>query len=397
MSTSAPPFVIELDHAQEKKTGQSACGDVFQSRKLEGGSRVVSVLADGLGSGIKAAVLANLTATMAARYAAEDADIVRAARTILETLPVCSERKIAYSTFTLVDMDRRGETRIVEYDNPPFLLIRGGDAQAVPYQEHRLPTPTARDAVLREARFQTRPGDRIVMCSDGVTQAGAGQRSTPLGWGSPALAAFLHGLLKQQPGISARQLAQAVTKQALALDGHAAKDDISCGVIYLRKPREVMLFTGAPVDRAVDRDLAKLARSFPGRKVICGGTTAAILSRELGLPLQMNLRDLDPHLPPVSSLEGFDLVTEGALTLAAAARLLGEHEHPEWLQPNAATLLAGVLLDSDVIHIVAGTKINDALQDPSFPQDLDIRRNILKRIQRVLSEKFLKEVRVQFV
>lgn len=397
MGSSAPAFFIEVDHAQEKKAGQAACGDVFLSQKLDGGERVVSVLADGLGSGIKASVLAHLTATMAARYAAEDADIARAARTILETLPVCSERQIAYSTFTIVDMDRRGETRIVEYDNPPFLLIRDGEVVPVPQQELRLPTAIGRDAVIREARFSARPGDRIVICSDGVTQAGVGQRTTPLGWGTEAETAYLRDLLKERPGISARQLARAVVQKALSLDGHKAKDDTSCGVIYLRKPREVLVFTGASVNRAMDKELAKLALGFEGRKVICGGTTAGILSRELGRPLEMDLRELDPNVPPVSTLEGFDLVTEGAITLAVAARLLEEHENPELLKPNAATRLAGVFLDSDIIHIVAGTKINEALQDPSLPQDLDIRRNILRRLQRVLSEKFLKEVRVKFV
>ena len=393
----ADGFFIEVDHAQERKTGQSACGDVFLSQKVEDGERVVSVLADGLGSGIKASVLAHLTATMAARYAAEDADIARAARTILESLPVCSERQIAYSTFTIVDMDRKGETRIVEYDNPPFLLIREGQVVSLPQEELRLPTSMGRDAVIRQTRFSALPGDRIVICSDGVTQAGVGQRGTPLGWGSAAEADFLRGLLKERPGISARQLTRALVQKALSLDGHAAKDDISCGVIYLRKPREVLVFTGASVNHTMDGEMARIALGFEGRKVICGGTTAGILSRELGRPLEMDLRELDPDVPPVSTMEGFDLVTEGAITLAAVARMLDEQDEPELARPNAATRLAGVLLDGDIIHIVAGTRINEALQVPSIPQDLDIRRNILRRLHRVLTEKFLKEVKIRFI
>jgi hypothetical protein len=236
-----------------------------------------------------------------------------------------------------------------------------------------------------------------VFFSDGVSQAGVGQRGSPLGWGQAAAAAHLQQLIRERPGISARQLARALVTRALAQDGQRAKDDITCGVIYYRKPREVLVLTGAPVAKARDRELAEAARDFDGRKVICGGTTAAILSRELGLKLRMDLTDLNATVPPVSSMDGFELVTEGAITLAAVARLLEEEQNPDLLRPNAATCLAGVLLDSDIIHILAGTKINEALQDPTLPEDLDIRRNILRRLQRVLSEKFLKDVRLRFL
>ncbi|WLT31032.1 PP2C family protein-serine/threonine phosphatase [Geothrix sp. PMB-07] len=399
MGTSRSCF-IEVDHAQERKASQAACGDVFLSQKLEEGDRVVSVLADGLGSGIKASVLAQLTATMAARYAAENADITRAAATILETLPVCSERQIAYSTFTIVDVEARGETRVVEYDNPPFLLIRGGEVVAVPKEERRLPTADGREALLREARFTAQPGDRIVICSDGVTQARAGiSGSGPsrLGWGQQALSAYLKELLQGSPGLSARQLARQVVVKALALDGQRAKDDITCGVIYLRVPREVLVLTGAPVDTARDAMLAQRARAFQGRKIICGGTTARILSRELGLSLLSRPGQLGGTLPPESQMQGFDLVTEGALTLAAVIRLLEAQEVPERFQPSPATRLAEALVDSDVIHVLAGTRINEAMQDPTLPLELDIRRNLLQRLQRVLQETYLKEVRVSFL
>jgi serine/threonine protein phosphatase PrpC len=390
-------FFIEVGIAQEKKAKHAACGDVFLSQKLDDGRRVVSVLADGLGSGIKASVLATLTATMAAKYIAGDANIGRAAKTILQTLPVCSERKVAYSTFTIVDMDRWGETRIIEYDNPPFLLIHDMEAVPLPTKEYRIPTSFGRDAVIRETRFKANPGGRIVICSDGVTQAGVGNRETPLGWGSSAEAEFVQEAVKENPTISARELARAIVRQALAMDGRSAKDDTTCGVIYFRRPRKVLVLTGAPVSRDSDKELARRAAGLDGKKVVCGGTTTSIISRELNLPIKMDLTNLDPEVPPISHMAGFDLVTEGAITLAAAARILDGHASPDSLKPNAATKLANALLDSDIIRIIAGTKINEALQDPNLPQDLDIRRNILRRLQRVLREKHLKEVHMEFI
>ncbi len=394
---TSPRLFLEVDHHQERKHGQAACGDVFLSQKIEEDNRVISVLADGLGSGIKASVLANLTSTMAIRYMASDMDVRKAARTIMATLPVCRERQIAYSTFTIVDMDPWGATRVLEYDNPPSILMRG--AESVPITAEILPLPDTegREAVLRHARFEVRPGDRIVFFSDGVTQAGVGAAATPLGWGQEAVTAFLSRIIRERPHISARQLARALVTKAQALDGGRARDDISCGVVYYREPREVLVLTGAPVSRSRDAEMAAAARAFPGRKVICGGTTSAILSRELGRPLAMDLRNLDPDVPPVSRMEGFDLVTEGAITLARAVRVLEEESSPDLLKPNAATQLAGILLESDIIHILAGTKINEALQDPSLPEDLDIRRNILRGLKTVLTTKFLKEVRIRFL
>lgn len=390
-------LVIEVGHHQAQKHAQAACGDVFLSRKVERGDRTLSVLADGLGSGIKASVLAHLTATMAIRYMASDADARKAAGIILSTLPVCRERQVAYATFSIVEMEPQGATRILEFETPAFVLLRGG--QAVPVAPEILPLPGAggREASLRHVRFEARPGDRVVFFTDGVSQAGMGRPGTPLGWGQAGAAGFLVRTVREQPGISALQLARALVRRAQALDGGRAKDDISCGVMYYRQPREILVLTGAPVDRARDPELAASARAFRGRKIICGGTTAAILGRELGLPLAMDPALPDPEVPPASRMEGFDLVTEGALTLSRASRILEEDGSPEPLRPHAATRLAALLRESDIIHIVAGTRINEALQDPNLPQDLDIRRNILRELRRVLVEKHLKDVRIRFL
>lgn len=389
--------VIEVEAFQLKKHGQAAFGDVWHCVRGDRG-RTIAVLADGLGSGIKANVLANLTATMAARYVQMDGDLRRAAGTIMETLPVCSVRQIAYSTFTIVDMDRRGRTRIVNFDNPTSVILRRHQVLELPREEFTLATSSGRPAILRFVEFQAVPGDRVVVFSDGVSQAGVGSRAMPLGWGRPAAQQALVQKVHKEPGISGRQLCRHLVGQAVALDGHKPKDDITCGVVSYRLPRELLLITGPPVNRERDHQIAEMARDFEGRKVICGGSTANLVARELGRELKMpiNLRNLDPDVPPICSMEGFDLVTEGAITLANLASLL-EEDDLDQRRPNAATQLAALLLESDVIHILAGTRINEALQDPNLPADLDIRRNILRRLQRVLTKKYLKDVELKFI
>ena len=156
--------------------------------------------------------------------------------------------------------------------------------------------------------------------------------------------------------------------------------------------------TGAPFNRDHDRDLAKMAEGTPGRKVIAGGTTANIVSRLLDREIEIDMHQpLDPKVPPSAKMEGFDLITEGTLTLGAVLRLLEEGFTPEDLRPNAAVKLAAMLLDSDIVRFAVGTRINEAHQDPNIPVELDLRRNIVKRIAEILETKHMKKVVIHYL
>jgi hypothetical protein len=54
-------------------------------------------------------------------------------------------------------------------------------------------------------------------------------------------------------------------------------------------------------------------------------------------------------------------------------------------------------MNADVIHFLVGTCVNIAHQDPNLPVELEIRRNVIKKIIRILEEKFLKQVKVQYL
>jgi hypothetical protein len=106
---------------------------------------------------------------------------------------------------------------------------------------------------------------------------------------------------------------------------------------------------------------------------------------------------LDPRVPPLARMEGFDLVTEGTLTLGEVLRLLEEGFAPEEMKSNAAVRLATMLLDSDIVRFAVGTRINEAHQDPNIPVELDLRRNIVKRIANLLETKHMKRAIIQYV
>jgi hypothetical protein len=387
---------IEVDSCQRAKHGQFISGDVFLSEKVKQEGRIVTVLSDGLGSGVKASVLATMTATMALKFAASAMDIRRSAEIIMDTLPICSVRKISYSTFTVVDMASTGETRIIEHGNPPFLLVRPKGGAAVEKTEVR--PERWQDRVISYSSFDVQREDRIIFFSDGITQAGMGEFRTPLGWGLQGVDEFVREKIDRYPDISARELSRLLVAKAVEVDGLSAKDDITCGVVYFRSPRQLLVITGAPFNRAHDRDLARMAERATGRKVICGGTTANIISRLLNREIQIDMRQrLHPKVPPSARMEGFDLVTEGTLTLGEVLRLLEEGFAPEEMESNPAVRLAAMLLDSDIVKFAVGTRINEAHQDPNIPVELDLRRNIVKRIAQLLESKHMKRVVIQYL
>jgi hypothetical protein len=399
---------VEVGHYQLFKSGEAAGGDSFLSQKQHGDGRVITVLSDGLGSGIKASVLSTLTATMAMKFVAADIPIKRAASIIMKTLPVCKHRGISYATFTLVDIEPTSAVRIIEYDNPAYVLVRENtvidaikQCSVIERKGERGAPP--RDATLFYSAFNAKAGDRLVFFSDGVTQSGMGTRDLPLGWGYERVERFILGAIARDPGVSARELAREIVQEAMIHDVYQAKDDITCGVIYFRHPRDLLIMTGPPINRERDAEMARDFSAFSGRKIVCGGTTATILSRLLGKPVSLNLRHIDPEIPPVSQMEGADLITEGIITLGRVAEILergvanAEGNAVERERDNGARRIVEMLLDSDRIRFVVGTRINEAHQDPNMPVGLEIRRNVVQKIQKLLVESYLKDVTVRYV
>lgn len=396
--TENQDYFIEINYAQRFKNKMRVSGDTFISKKIKESRRIINVLSDGLGSGIKANVLSTLTASMALKYAAADRDLSKAAKTIMRTLPVDAVRKISYSTFTILDIDYLGRCHVIEYDNPPYVLIRNGESIEIPKQIIKGEIEDHRDYELHLSELQMAVGDKLVFFSDGVTQSGIGTNRYPFGWGQENIIDFLKYQYNRDKTISARKLAARVVEHAFANCNYKATDDITCGVINIRKPRKLLVLTGPSVKEENDSFMAQHLENYRGKTAICGGTTTQIIARELKRKFVVDIDSLDPEVPCCSTMPGVDLVAEGMLTLGKAMEILEKGCPEEEMQRNhGAVKLINLFLESDIIEFMVGTKINEVHQDPNMPIELGIRRNTMKSLARILDEKYLKETSIHFL
>ncbi len=392
---------IDVDYNQIYKAGQKIGGDVFLQSRDPVSQQIVCTLSDGLGSGVKANVLANLTANMAHKLSFSPMHLTKSAKIIMNTLPVCSERKISYSTFTIADIrvnqDKRVTVQLVEYDNPRVLHFSHSDVIDIVAQEVELQREGAfKHEIIRQSTFSMAQGERLIIFTDGVTQSGMG-RSLPLGWRQSGVVQFVTTILQKDPHISSRELAAAITQKASALDGMAAKDDITCAVVYVRKPRKTLIVTGPPFTKERDEQLGERMRNFDGKKIVSGGTTAQIVARLFKTKVKVDLSCWSPKVPPASKMEGIDLVTEGMLTLGKVATALESKTSIYTMPDDAVRRFVMLLLDSDHVSFIVGTKINEAHQDPSIPVEIGIRRTIVGRIRQALEQNYLKETVLEYI
>lgn len=393
----AEDLFIEMEYAQFTKTGQAACGDDVRFLTVDRENRHIAALSDGLGSGVKANILATMTTTMAISFLKSNLPTLEAVEIIMDSLPVCEVRKISYATFSLFDFRLGGKARIVEMGNPGYIHLRGTD-EISPAVEERLASKHWPDRDMRECEADFRAGDRIIMCSDGVTQAGLGQRrDMKFGWRRSGVLKYARERIEADPDISAKDLSSAIASEARAIVPGMCKDDISCLVAYLRHPRVMRVLTGPPFYREHDAEYAHHALLGPEHTVICGGTSANIVERELGAKISIPLSAMRNAggLPPVGTVEGIGIATEGILTLDRVLTALEQGRPPE-REPAAARAILERMMRHDRIEFIIGTKVNDCHQDPNLPQDLELRRSVIRRMAAVLENTYRKEVSLNF-
>jgi len=390
----------EVGYYQISHEGEKICGDVFMSKRIPEENRVLCVLSDGMGHGVRANVLATLTATISLNCSMEHQDANTLASIIMRALPVCSERSLSYATYTIIDISMENETvSILEYDNPQTFILRNNRIYEPQWTQvaYKGATKDKRVMNLKKCTFAPQLEDRIIFCSDGIVQSGLGKGLT-MGWGRNELIRFVRSMVETSPTIDATDLAERVVRRAVSNDLFKPKDDLTCGVVYFRLQRKTMLCTGPPFNPERDNEFAQLLKNFDGKKIVSGATTTEIISRELKREVK-NEERLDPTLPPSSKMMGIDLVTEGVLTLSKVTNLLNNYNHNSKMQfgKGPADQMCQILLETDVVYILVGTKINEMHHDPLLPVEIEIRKHLIQRLTKVLSEKYLKVVNLQYM
>ncbi|MBN1935196.1 MAG: serine/threonine-protein phosphatase [Anaerolineae bacterium] len=349
--------IVEVAWDSLCKYGEELCGDWVKVTRTQDALNIV--LSDGLGSGVKANILATLTVEIASSMLEHGATTDEVLETLTETLPECQERHLAYAAFAALHIINGREAYLVEYDSEPLILVRNDQLVDLPMVEREVAGRT-----IREGSFTLQEGDTLVMLSDGYVHAGVGGLYR-FGWGWKNIATAVRRWVETRG--DAHQLVRSLQHTCLKLYGGEPGDDSTAIGMRVRQSRAVTVFTGPPSKPTLDEQAVQRLIDAPGRKVICGGTTAQVAARVLDrelkvewLPPSQRGETRKHKLPPVAKLDGIDLVTEGILTLSSTVDLLKQAETIHDLSPGqeADDQLARLLLAADDIRFIVGDALN---------------------------------------
>lgn len=375
----------DVGYRSIRHAGEELCGDHVDIISQEIGGALIVVLADGLGSGVKASILSTLTAKIISTMMAEGLSIEDCVSTIAATLPVCSERGVAYSTFTIIRISENMEAELIQYDNPQVILLRDGKNYEYPTREMNIGGKS-----ILWSRLVLQEDDTFVAMSDGCTHAGIGLAYN-FGWERKDITAFLEPLLPV--GYTAKTLAAVLVEECNRLYGGEPGDDATACVVRIRRRQPVNLLFGPPANRDDANRMMSLFFSKGGKHIVCGGTTSTIAAGYLGKPLCPNLQFFDPDIPPTASLEGVDLVTEGVITvnrvLTYARDYLADNDsYGQWItKRDGASLLARMLFeDATDINFFVGRAVNPAHQDPDLPISFRSKMNLVSELTECLTK-----------
>ncbi|MEG1293992.1 MAG: SpoIIE family protein phosphatase [Clostridium sp.] len=383
-------ITVDIAYKSLNKYSEELCGDKVEILHTENSH--ILILADGMGSGVKANILATITSKVLGTMFLKGVPLEKCVETIAETLPVCKVRQMAYATFSILQVFYDGTAYLVEFDNPGCIFIRDGQLMTIP-QDFRM----IEGRKINEFRFRVQKGDSLILLSDGTINAGTGDLLN-FGWTWDSIADY--ALKKSALTISAMHLATVLCEACDELYQFRPGDDTTVAVMQIIDRNQVNLMTG-PAENPEDDE--RMIHAFMAEedavKVVCGGTSSLILSRVLDRTLDMPTDIVDTvasGIPPIAYIDGIDLVTEGVLTLNRALKLLTRYANNEDITEeffrslddiNGAAQLARLLIERCTeLHLFVGKAVNSAYQNTELPFNLGIRQNLVVQIKDVMEQ-----------
>ncbi len=376
-------LTCDIGYKSINHAGEQLCGDHVDVVEQEDGSTVL-VLADGLGSGVKASILSTLTSKIISTMLAAGLSIEECVETIAATLPVCSVRGVAYSTFTIIRIIGNHTAELIQYDNPLVILLRDGENWDYPKTE-----TTIGGKKIYRSLIRLREDDIFVAMSDGCPHAGIGLAYN-FGWKREEIVTFMEAMALC--GYTAKTLSTMLVDEVNRLYGGSPGDDATACVVRIRRRVPMSMLFGPPSNRDDADRMMNLFFSKEGKHIICGGTTSSIAAKWLGKPLRPSL-EFQGDIPPIAYLEGVDLVTEGVITVNRvveyAKDYLGDNaRYAEWAdRKDGAALISRLLFEEATdIDFYVGRAVNPAHQNPDLPINFNIKMNLVQELSAALRQ-----------
>lgn len=372
----------EIGYKSINHDGEQLCGDHVDVIEANDNSTVI-VLADGLGSGVKASILSTLTSKIISTMIAEGLSIEDCVSTIAATLPICSVREVAYSTFTIIHLLYNSVAELIQYDNPLVIMIRDGEVIDYPKTEMNIGGKR-----IYKSTIKLQEGDVFVAMSDGCPHAGIGTAYN-FGWKREDIAAFMATMA--YAGHTAKNLSTMLVDECNKLYGNHPGDDATACVVRVRKREPMNILFGPPSNRNDCERMMNLFFSKEGKHIICGGTTSSIAAKYLGKPLNVSLSFERSDVPPTAELEGVDLVTEGVITVNkvltyAKDYLKNNDSYDDWgfKQDGASKICKLLFEEATDINFFVGRAVNPAHQNPDLPINFNIKMNLVEELSACL-------------
>lgn len=389
---------LDINYKSINKFGEELCGDKVEYVNTD--DKCIIVLSDGLGSGVKANILATMTTKIAVTMLKNGAEIYDTIETIINTLPECKVRRLAYSTFTIIQINKKDnagayDAYIAEYDSPPYFYYSHNRSIPIHKRERMIGSKK-----IYESNIRLNLGDTISVVSDGAVHAGIGQMLN-LGWNWDEINDYLRNL--NFVNHSSQIVNGNFIGVCSSLYNNRPGDDTTILTVKLRKPEFTDIFIGPPSSNSYDSFLAQKMSEGTNKKVICGGTTALIAERELNKHLEVDLDSMKEDVPPIAYMDGFDLVTEGVLTVGKALRNIKSYnensfkENVEFNDYDGCSLLTKILIEESThLNFYVGKAVNPAHQNPNFPATYNIKLKIIEDLINEL-KKSGKEITVTYL